>query len=523
MARTPVRACSCVLFGLLLFVSCGAAQHSGAYPDRSSGSVPYTFHITTREVLIDVIARNRRNQLVKDLKLSDFQVYEILGRGRKAPMPLAALRAVNPSAGQQDDSTPLSGFRVSLGGICAARTNWHYVLAWHPNAAGWTGGYHRILIRTDRPGVRLFYHPRYFVGQKTAPANLSAAAKSAQSLEQAACYHPATPLSIALTARTIRTALTGVVREFVTIDPDSLPFISMPGWNHQVHLDYGVCTFTAAGKPIQYFHASIDRTLTTDQYAQTTVHGFPIFLQLPRERNAAMARVAVRDRATGNIGRVDMMLAPPASDELTASEQASEKAFLKTGGHVGPDFNFAVKAPPLGPLGSFGSIVPVSNSFCGNVYQIPDNATHLPNFWSLDSLGTLYTRSFFVPHQQFWNTGGISGITRRTAWFGIDYWGTFWVRQPGKYTFELFVDDGAKLYIDDDLVIDLNGLHMAAISTGGIKLSSGPHMLHLAYFQGPPTSVGLVLLVKPPNGKFQTFDLKEFGPPPRRSNTRAAR
>jgi PA14 domain len=53
-------------------------------------------------------------------------------------------------------------------------------------------------------------------------------------------------------------------------------------------------------------------------------------------------------------------------------------------------------------------------------------------------------------------TKGIPGVTGRLEWFGIDYHGEFWIGQPGEYGFELTADDGANLYIDDALIIDLN-------------------------------------------------------------------
>jgi hypothetical protein len=108
----------------------------------------------------------------------------------------------------------------------------------------------------------------------------------------------------------------------------------------------------------------------------------------------------------------------------------------------------------------------------------------------------------------------VPGVTQRTEWFGIDYHAQFWVTKPGTYAFRMMVDDGAKLFIDDTQVIGLDGIYNAHAGGGEIILSAGAHSMHVPYFQGPPTAVGLALAVKGPGEKvFRIFDLREFTAP----------
>ena len=44
-------------------------------------------------------------------------------------------------------------------------------------------------------------------------------------------------------------------------------------------------------------------------------------------------------------------------------------------------------------------------------------------------------------------------------------------------------NDGSKLFIDDKLVIDFDGLHGSSTKTGKIKLSKGMHKIKVEYFQ----------------------------------------
>ncbi|ROT31772.1 family 16 glycoside hydrolase [Micromonospora sp. HM5-17] len=53
----------------------------------------------------------------------------------------------------------------------------------------------------------------------------------------------------------------------------------------------------------------------------------------------------------------------------------------------------------------------------------------------------------------------------------------------GAYTFRLTSDDGSRLYIDDALVIDHDGLHGATSKDGTVTLTEGYHALRVEYFE----------------------------------------
>ncbi len=109
--------------------------------------------------------------------------------------------------------------------------------------------------------------------------------------------------------------------------------------------------------------------------------------------------------------------------------------------------------------------------------------------------------------------GGIPGVTHTSLWFGIDYYGKFYVTKPGEYLFELQSDDGSRLEIDNLLLIDLDGVHPVTRQTATITLSAGWHSIHVPYFQGPPTALALVLSIQPPGESMRPFNLNEFVSP----------
>jgi len=128
-------------------------------------------------------------------------------------------------------------------------------------------------------------------------------------------------------------------------------------------------------------------------------------------------------------------------------------------------------------------------------------------------VGSLYTSALDVPYQDITRKGGIPGITHSSVWFGVDYYGKFYVTRPGEYSFELRSDDGSRLEIDDRVLIDLDGVHDVKTQSATTTLSVGWHSIHVPYFQGPPTALALVLSIQPPFEPMRPFNLNEFLPP----------
>jgi hypothetical protein len=164
------------------------------------------------------------------------------------------------------------------------------------------------------------------------------------------------------------------------------------------------------------------------------------------------------------------------------------------------------------PLPTFGTTVVIPSGLTGKIYKIHRNTKRLPDFARLKPIGTIYTDSLNVPPQDF--KGGFPGVTKRFEWFAIDYSGRFWIEAPGLYRFALLSDDGSRLYVDGQLVIDNDGQHPPEEREQAVYLSHGVHTLRVAYFQGPRFQVALVLRIARPEQPFEIFSTDVFKPPP---------
>jgi hypothetical protein len=519
--------------GSFLAACAAGAQNPGASnPPTPAPESPYVLHVTTREVLVDIIAVNAHNQPIADLTPADLEIVEQDSHAHGSPVTISSLRLVDPSA-SNSGPLPGSGFRIAANESCLQRHTIHYELAYHPGPEGLTSGQHQVLIRTSRHGVRLFYRHGYYIGATATPeaAPQKSSTDIARELQIDACSHPVVPLSISLRAYRIATGSQDQVRYSVSIESGSLDFVSYPENRRQLQLDYGACNFNAAGKPINYMSASTDQVLTPVEYAHAQAHGFDRLFDFTPPEGLAMTRFVVRDRATGNLGLVDVQFplsvddhhADPALMEklnqerrrygLAVMQQAQAEAESGASGVKPPPFRYYA-VPPQGPIGSFGSVVPHPDAFCGDVYELKAGLLRLPDFRALDPIGSIYTSSLAVPNQVFEGTNGIPGVTDRTIWFGIDYHADFFVRTAGIYNFEMTSDDGAMLEIDDENVIDLDTLHSALTKPGRIKLEAGRHTIHVPYYEGTPYGVALSLFVRSPGeDDLKLFDLTDFTDP----------
>ncbi len=164
----------------------------------------------------------------------------------------------------------------------------------------------------------------------------------------------------------------------------------------------------------------------------------------------------------------------------------------------------------------FGTTVVMPGGLRGFIYHIPKGTRRLPDFGKLKPVGSIYTSSLNIPPQNFQD--GFPGVTDRFEWFAIDYTGRFWIDKPGLYAFVLTSDDGARVYLDDQLIADNDGQHEPEERTGSIRLASGIHRIRVSYFQGPRFQVALVLKVAGPGEPLRIFSTDEFKPPPHPEN-----
>jgi PA14 domain len=81
-------------------------------------------------------------------------------------------------------------------------------------------------------------------------------------------------------------------------------------------------------------------------------------------------------------------------------------------------------------------------------------------------------------------TGSISTtVSDQSDYFAIVFTRELTVDTAATYFFQTNSDDGSKLYIDEILIVDNDGLHGATLVEGSIYLGPGTHSLKVEYFE----------------------------------------
>lgn len=167
---------------------------------------------------------------------------------------------------------------------------------------------------------------------------------------------------------------------------------------------------------------------------------------------------------------------------------------------------------PSTPAVTFGTTVVRSSGLRGDIYLLKPGTDQLPNLKKLKPVGSIFTAALEILPRPF--LAGFPGITDRFEWFAIQYEGKFWIESPGVYRFRLLSDDGAKLFINNQELIDNDGLHPPQLLEASAEFTRGVHEIRLPYFQGPKDMVALVLWVMGPGEPgWRVFSTDTFLPP----------
>ncbi|PBJ11074.1 family 20 glycosylhydrolase [Flavobacterium sp. ACN6] len=72
--------------------------------------------------------------------------------------------------------------------------------------------------------------------------------------------------------------------------------------------------------------------------------------------------------------------------------------------------------------------------------------------------------------------------TKLERYIGLKFSGYIFIQETGNYTFSTLSDDGSKLFIDDELIVNNDGIHWANEAYRAVKLEKGFHKLNISYF-----------------------------------------
>ena len=145
-----------------------------------------------------------------------------------------------------------------------------YEIAYYPDSSNWPGEFHKIVVKSNKSGVRLAYRQGYYARPE------GGADQNTADLQEATCHDLLTSTSVLMVAKQYSTDQAGKAKYFMAIDPATISFPSKGDGSRALSLKVGVCTFDKFGKPMQFMQEPVDAKLTEKQFAAVQAqHGFP--------------------------------------------------------------------------------------------------------------------------------------------------------------------------------------------------------------------------------------------------------
>ncbi|MDR7267817.1 hypothetical protein J2X20_000446 [Pelomonas saccharophila] len=145
------------------------------------------------------------------------------------------------------------------------------------------------------------------------------------------------------------------------------------------------------------------------------------------------------------------------------------------------------------------------------VYRLRPSFTTVKDIRRLKPIKTVCLAQLDVTPRKF--TDGFPGLDVN-EWFALDI--RFTVNMPQDITMELMLlsDDGAILTVDDEEVINNDGIHAPEPVMATVKLAKGLRNFRVRYFQGPAPDLALMLGWKKPGmADFQYIPQRLLGRP----------
>ena len=191
----------------------------------------------------------------------------------------------------------------------------YYELAYYPDATNWHGEFHRIVVKSKRPGLELSFRQGYYA--RATDAGAKEKAGNDPQLQEAACQDLLTSTTVLVVAQALPPDKPGLAKYFMSVDARMLTFTAGDNGSHDLKMDMAICSFDRSGKALQYFQEKVSQQFAEQAYA--SMRGVPHVIEFAPAAATARVRLAVRDSASGQMGSLDIPYAAPAAPSPAAA------------------------------------------------------------------------------------------------------------------------------------------------------------------------------------------------------------
>lgn len=250
------------------------------------------------------------------------------------------------------------------------------------------------------------------------------------------------------------------------------------GLTPSTEYDYKIRAVNNSGRSRYAPSDNVDTNVVVTTQNDTDAPSAPANLRVVRNTTSSIS--LAWDASSDNDGAISHYVIYFGSQ--SASTGSPSTSFTLTGLPVNTSYNITVKAVDQGGLFSAAS-----NQITGTTTVTGLWYGHSTGAWTdLDQI-TIWDQPEF--------TGWVPNITleprTQEEYFNFEFTGYLFIEQGGSYNFFLNSDDGSRLYIDGNQVVDFDGLHgrssendgFGVISPSPVSLTAGPHEIRVIFFE----------------------------------------
>ncbi len=193
-----------------------------------------------------------------------------------------------------------------------------YEISYYPAGVKWDGSFHRITLKTDLHGVKIYYRRGYSAIDTTELAK-----KQPLEFFRQACASLLPVTSIGLRAEALRTLNAGESRYLLSISPDALS-VTPAGGKLALRLRVAVCEFAPQGGRFRVYSHDLSKKFSEREAESWQRQDVDSVIDYKARPEAARLRLAVLDTATGLTGSVDVPAHPTAVFDIRTPGEKAE-------------------------------------------------------------------------------------------------------------------------------------------------------------------------------------------------------
>jgi VWFA-related protein len=216
----------------------------------------------------------------------------------------------------------------------------YYEMSFYPQNVNWDGRYHKIVVKTSRPGLKLVYRRGYYA----LDASSLAKKQSPEEHLREACTDQLPSTTIPLTVQALPPSQSGNAQgglEYLLLISAAGLASAPEGNSYSLNVRMADCEFAQKNTVFKFNQKELTKTVSAEVFRGWQKTGIPDHITLKPAANTRRIRLVVLDVSSGLTGAIDIPVPP--SEIAKASEPVVPPAPVATTPYVElPD---KVKAP----------------------------------------------------------------------------------------------------------------------------------------------------------------------------------